>query len=205
MKQVNLRKLLRYYINHWYIIALAAIVGLSAASAYVYLQEPMYKSSSLIMIIGTGRVVTGPNQNSVTINNSLSLLTSHKVLNPVVQKVDYAGGYEHLKKNIAAKNIAGTDMISISVNANNPELGQLLLDTIVDEFKSQIATMPHKTQLGVNVIDQASRPNAPYNIRPGKQIALIAAAAISLTMIVVFLLYTHETATARRNPKKPKK
>ena len=87
MEEINLYDLLRFYAKKWLTIASFAIAGAIIGVIFTYyIQQPLYKSSATVLLVGTNRT---SGQESVVLNNYVKLFTSRRVLTPVIDKHDY--------------------------------------------------------------------------------------------------------------------
>ena len=67
MEEINLYDLLRFYAKKWLTIASFAIAGAIIGVIFTYyIQQPLYKSSATVLLVGTNRT---SGQESVVLNN----------------------------------------------------------------------------------------------------------------------------------------
>lgn len=190
MEEINLYDLLRYYVKRWLTIAIAIIVGATIGLVYTfYVQQPQYKSTATVLLIGVNN--TGNNQGSVTINNYVNLFTSRRVLEPVIDKLGYNGNYEKLAKSTTAENTKNTDIIKLTMRTNDAKTSKSLLESAIQEFDTQAKALYGKTSVKINVVDSATTPSAPDNIKPVQQIGVATAATTMLTIIALFFVYDY--------------
>ena len=202
MEEINLYDLLRFYAKRWLTIAIAAMIGAIISITYTYfIQQPQYKSSATILLVGADR--SSSNQGSVTLNNYVKLFTSRRVLDPVITNNDYSEDYKTLSGNTTAENVKNTDIINVSMSTSNPKTSKALLESAIQEFEKQSKSLYGNSSVKISVVDSADTPNSPSNIKPLQQIGLVAAASLALTVIVLFFIYDYRKSqlTAQTKPK----
>ncbi|MDO4759612.1 MAG: Wzz/FepE/Etk N-terminal domain-containing protein, partial [Candidatus Saccharibacteria bacterium] len=190
MEEINLYDLLRFFAKRWLTIAASLLVGTALGVAYTfYIQQPQYKSTATVLLIGANN--TGGNQGSVTINNYVNLFTSRRVLDPVIGKLGYSGSYEQLAKSTSVENTKNTDIIKLSLKTGNAKDSKALLESAIQEFDYQAKALYGSTSVKINVVDSATLPSSPDNIKPVQQIGVATAAAGVLAIIVLFFVYDY--------------
>ncbi len=193
MEEINLYDLLRYYAQKWLVIISIAIGGAGIGIVYAYfIQQPVYESSATVLLLDTER--TTANQESVTLNNYMELMTSRRVLEPVIDRLNYSGSYDTLVENITVTNARGTDMITVSMSTNNARTSRALLESTLQEFGEQARNLYGDTSVRTSVVDAASEPNNPSNVKPVQQIGLATAAAIALAFIILFFMFDYKNS-----------
>ncbi len=212
MEEINLYDLLRFYAKKWLIIVSFAIAGAIIGLIYTYyIQQPTYKSSATILLVGTNR--TAANQESVVLNNYVQLFTSHRVLDPVIEKADYDKGYDTLVADTTAENAKNTDIIDLSISTSKAKTSKALLDNAIQEFGQQAKELYGDNSVRISVVDAASLPGAASNIKPVQQIGIATIAAAVLAIIGLFFAYDYRhsnlkkevvAAEAEKPAKKPK-
>lgn len=187
MEEINFYTLLRYYASKWLSIVGAAVIGLVVGFVYTFcIQQPQYTSTATLLLTDVG------SQRSVVMNNYVTLFSSQRVLDPVIQKTDYAGDYASLVSNITAKNVKNTDIINLSITTNSSTTSQSVLEAAISEFKTQTALLYGDTPANITIVDAPNTSKDPANINPVWQIGLAAAAAAVLAIIVLFFIYDYK-------------
>lgn len=202
MEEINLYDLLRFYAKRWLTIAIAAMIGAIISITYTYfIQQPQYKSSATILLVGADH--SSSNQGSVTLNNYVKLFTSRRVLDPVITNNDYSEDYKTLSGNTTAENVKNTDIINVSISTSNPKTSKALLESAIQEFEKQSKSLYGNSSVKISVVDSADTPSSPSNIKPLQQIGLVAAASVTLTVIVLFFIYDYRKSQliAQTKPK----
>lgn len=190
MEDIDLYKLLQYYAKRWLIILLMSLLGLVAAFAYNQLQTPMYRSDATMLLVNTTNV--SPTQETVLLNNYVKLFSTRRVLEPVLKNGDYRMSYAELSGNIKATNDTNTELIRLSITNPSAPTSQKLVNDVVNSFRQQVKSLYN--QDNISVVDTASRPDAPYNVRKAYQLVLGFMAGLLLALIMLFFLFDFSTS-----------
>lgn len=186
MEEINLYKLLRFYVRNWLLIVSLTLIGLAAGLAYnQFIQVPMYKSSATLLFINpNGR---GSTQDATWLNNYVQLFQSRRVIEPVMndQKLDMT--FDQFIGSVSAVNDKGTEVIRLSVSTDNPEVSQKFLREAVVSFKKEAKQLYNSDNL--RVVDNASDAEPPYNVKKELQLAISTGAGFVLSLIVLFFIY----------------
>ena len=149
------------------------LVFAAVTSYSVITYKPEYTSSATIYILRQDNEGGGSSVNNAdfslalsTVNDCTVLLTSHKVLDRVIENLGMPIQYEKLKTMISIRNPPSTRILEVSVRAPSPTDAKI----IVDELCSVGAAIIMET-LGinqVNPIDEGTYSETPSNsmIRP---------------------------------------
>lgn len=172
---------------------LGGIVGV----AYTYfVQSPQYTSKATILLVGTNR--TSSASDSVTLNNYVQLFTSRRVLEPVITEHDYNKGYDTLVANTTAQNTKNTDIINVSISTSDAKQSKALLEDGIQSFRKQARELYGDNTIKINIVDAASLPGQPTNVKPVMQIGLAVAAGFALGIISLFFMYDYRMSAGKR-------
>ena len=161
MEQINLYKLLTYYLKHWYIIVGFMLVGLSAGHYYnTYIQKPSYKSDATMFVANTGDAAVS--KDSALINNYIEIMKSRRVLEPVIDELKLDLSYDQIAGSLSVNNQKDTAVIKITVVTGNPATSKSIADSIVISFKKQIENLYGKED--IKIVDNASTSELPNNV-----------------------------------------
>ena len=177
----------------WIMILVAVIVG-GSIFTYKYLTyEPLYKSSATMYILRQGENEENVDY-SEDFNVALSvvsdcekLLTSHKVLDEVIEQNKLPYSYEELSSMVSIKTESKSRYIEITVVTNDPEKSKLIADSICNFGEKAIDALMGYDQ--INKYDDGTLENTPCNSKFSYTIILGALVAFILTYIVVVLFY----------------
>ena len=192
MEEINLYDLMRFYARKWLTIATVVMIGATLGVIYTFfVQQPQYKSTATLLLIGTGRT---SNQDSVVLNNYVKLFESRRILEPVIAEQKYDATYDKLAANTNAENVKNTDIINVSISTTNPKTSKALLEAAIVKFRGEAKTLYSDGAIKINVVDAADAPIAPTNVRPIQQIGLAIVAAFALVIVALFFIYDYTTA-----------
>jgi capsular polysaccharide biosynthesis protein len=167
-------------------IAAFTIFGLLAGFVYNdYIQVPLYKSSAtLLMITGAD---TNTTQDTTLINNYINLIESRRVLDPIIKKQQLNISYDDFISSVEATNDKNTDVIKVAITTKDAETSKSLVENAVASFEGQVIKL-YSTD-NVQIVDNASLANQPYNVHKELQLVISAAAGLVLSVVVIFFIY----------------
>jgi capsular polysaccharide biosynthesis protein len=184
LEEINLYNLLRYYAKKWAVILSLTLVGLIAGFIYnQYIQVAMYKSDATLLVVGAG---DGP-QNATLINNYVELFKSRRVLESVIEQQKLGISYDDLSSRVDASSDKNTEIIKVSISDQDGKLSQNLTDGAIKSFKSEADKIYGRDN--IRIIDNASLPDQPFNVRRPIVLALSASAGLILSVIGLFFIY----------------
>lgn len=186
MQEVNLYRLLQFYVKKWYVILAFTLIGLGAGFVYSnYVQVPLYKSDATLILIDNE---TGQTPKDATlINNYLELFKSRKVLEPVIGKLKLNIPHSELVNSIEVSNQKSTEVIKVSIVTKNGKNSSRIADEAINSFKAEVHRLYGKDN--IQVLDRASKPTSPYNVQTMQQVAIATAAGLLVSMIILFFAY----------------
>ena len=190
MEEINLYDLLRFYAKKWLTIASFAIAGAIIGVIFTYyIQQPLYKSSATVLLVGANR---SSSQDSVVLNNYVNLFTSRRVLTPVIDKHDYDKSFESLVSNTTAENTKNTDFINLSISTTDAKTSKVMLESAMQEFKKQAKELYGDNSVRISIVDAANAPNDSTNVKPLQQIGIATVALTALSIIGLFFVYDYK-------------
>ena len=197
MEEIDLYDLLRFYAKKWLTIVTFVMLGGIAGVAYTYfVQAPEYTSKAQMLLVGNTRSAAS---DSVVLNNYVQLFTSHRVLDKVIDSQHYTAGYDALAAHTTAQNVKSTDIINVSISTADAKQSQSLLESAIESFRDEAKKLYGDNNIKINVVDGASQPSRPANVKPAMQIGLAVAAGFVLAVIALFFVYDYRhSATKRR-------
>lgn len=190
MEEINLYDLLRFYAKKWLTIASFAIAGAIIGVIFTYyIQQPLYKSSATVLLVGTNRT---SGQESVVLNNYVKLFNSRRVLTPVIAKHDYNKSFDSLVANTTAENTKNTDFISLSMSTTDAKTSKVMLESAIQEFGKQAKELYGDNSVRISIVDAADTPTSPNNVKPLQQIGIATVALTALSIIGLFFVYDYK-------------
>ena len=197
MQEINLYKLLAFYVRNWLLILSVTLVGLLAGVVYnQFIQQPMYRSNATLLFINpTSSTST---QDATLLSNYVQLFQSRRVLEPVLSDQKLGVTYEQFSPSVSAVNEKGTEVIKLSVSTDNSDKSQNFLRAAVESFKKQAESLYGNDRL--QVVDNASSAEPAYNVKKPLQLALSTGAAFVLSLIVLFFVFDAKGGEVAKKP-----
>lgn len=207
MEEINLYKLLRFYVQNWLLIVSLTLMGLAAGLAYnEFIQVPMYKSNATLLFVNPNGVSSS--QDSTRLSNYVQLFQSRRVLEPVMSDQEIGLTFDQFIGSVSAKNDKGTEVIRLSISTDDPRKSQDFLREAVVSFKAEAVELYGADNL--RVVDNAGSAEPPYNVKKGLQLAIATGAGFVVSLIVLFFIYDASGGKAgklglKKNAEKPVK
>lgn len=186
MQDINFYQLLHFFARKWrWIISITAIAAMGGYVYNTYVQTPMFKSDATLLVVSTSDRKVG--QDSTLINNYVELLTSRRVLDPVIEKQNLPYSYDNLVGLTSAENQKDTEVIKVAVTTDNAETSRKVVDGVVRSFAHQVKDLYGLEN--ITVVDNASLAEKPYNVHPVILTLLAGAVGFALTITGLFFAY----------------
>jgi capsular polysaccharide biosynthesis protein len=196
VEEINLYDLLKHYAKNWMNILTGVLLGAIIGLIYTnFVQVPLYKSEATLLVVSAGQNRT--TQDTVLINNYTELFKSRRVLQAVVDQEKYGAGYEQLLNRTTATNGKDTDVIKVSIADTNPDTSTRLLKQSLTIFKKEAEALYNSNN--IQIVDEASTPTKPYNVRVLMQMGLSIAAGFMAAVIVLFFVYDYKMSNGGKN------
>jgi len=200
MQEINLYRLVRFYVRNWLLILSLTLAGLLGGLVYnTFVQVPLYKSDATLLFINSAG--SSSTQDVTKINNYVELFKSRRVLEPVLndQKLDMS--YDQIAASVSAANEKGTEVIKLSVSTDNPDDSRKFLRAAVVSFKSEAKDLYGTDNL--SIVDNASSAIPPYNVNKLMQLAISTAIGFVVSLIVLFFIYDIKGDAIKKRVRKP--
>ena len=186
MEEINLYKLLGFYVRNWLLILSITLAGLAAGLIYnQFIQVPMYKSDATLLLIKEDGV--SQDMNATLLNNYVQLFQSRRVLEPVMQDQKLDMKFEDFVKRVSATNEKSTEVLLLSVSTDDPEVSERFLGAAVQNFKSEAEELYGKDNL--TIVDDASNAEPPYNVNKVLQLAIASGIGFIVSLLVLFFIH----------------
>lgn len=193
METIDLKDLFDYYKSKFGIVILfVALVGILGCLYGLFIQKPMYKSSTSIVLISEAKDNSQLTYNDVSVNQNLvstysEIVKSKRILNQVINnlKLDYS--YGALSNNIEVSSVTGTQIIKITVTDENSKTAMKVANEIAKVFSKEIPELYNISN--VNILDTAEVASSAYNVNIAKQSTIFLLAGLVLGLGVVFVMY----------------
>lgn len=169
--EIDLLKLAKSLLRHWWAIVLAAVIGATAGFSYATFRlTPMYRASTLMYVnnstlsfqagfaISPGELAAAQS----LVETYVVITTSRNVLNEVIDRADLDYSYEQLASMVGVSAVNETEIFSVSVVNPDPVLAERIANTIADVLPEKIADIVDGSS--VRVVDYAVVPQ--FSISP---------------------------------------
>lgn len=193
METIDLKDLFDYYKSKLGVVILfVVLVGILGCLYGLFIQKPMYKSSTSIVLISEAKDNSQLTYNDVSVNQNLvstysEIVKSKRVLGQVINNLNLNYTYGALSNNIEVSSITGTQIIKITVTDENSKTAMKVANEIGKVFAKEIPELYNISN--VNILDTAEQPSSAYNVNITKQSAISLLAGLVLGLGVVFVMY----------------
>ena len=193
METIDLKDLFDYYKSKLGVVILfVVLVGILGCLYGLFIQKPMYKSSTSIVLISEAKDNSQLTYNDVSVNQNLvstysEIVKSKRVLGQVINNLNLNYTYAALSNNIEVSSVTGTQIIKITVTDENSKTAMKVANEIGKVFAKEIPELYNISN--VNILDTAEQPSSAYNVNITKQSAISLLAGLVLGLGVVFVMY----------------
>lgn len=171
------------------IISITALVCILGCIYGLFLQKPMYKSYTTVILGSNETTIT---QSDITINKNLvdtytEVVKSRKVLDKVINELNLDITYEQLSKKVTVSALNNTEIIKITVTDLESSKAKDIANVIAKHFTSIVKDLYNMDN--VDILDEAIEATTPYNINVLKQTITYLAIGLVLALGIVFLIF----------------
>lgn len=136
-EEIDLVDLFKYFLKHWLVICLCALLGLVSSGLYTrFIATPKYSSSSLVYIRGTSSTIAS--LNDIQIGYYLSddyviIFKSRTVMENVINRLGLKDITPELLANtVNVSNDTGRNILKVSATTTDPNLSRDIVNAVVD-------------------------------------------------------------------------
>ena len=193
METIDLKDLFDYYKSKLGVVILfVVLVGILGCLYGLFIQKPMYKSSTSIVLISEAKDNSQLTYNDVSVNQNLvstysEIVKSKRILNQVINNLNLDYSYGALSNNIEVSSVTGTQIIKITVTDGNSKTAMKVANEIAKVFSKEIPELYNISN--VNVLDTAEVASSAYNVNIVKQSTIFLLVGLVLGLGVVFVMY----------------
>jgi succinoglycan biosynthesis transport protein ExoP len=168
--------------KRWMVIALSTVVGVALAVVLSMATTPQYQAESQVFVStrsgdSPGDLVAGNSFTTNQVTSYTALVSSPRVLQPVIDQLGLADSVDSLAERISARSPEETVLITIGVSDPNPLLAAQTADavasslaTVVSDLESPVDGEPSPVQ--VSTVRDAQVPDDPVTPRTALNVAL---------------------------------
>ena len=195
MEEINLKELFDYFKSKLKWIMVTVIILIVIGNIYTIITRvPMYKSDTTIVLVSENDKEY--NTSELQLNKNLvgtysEIIKSRNVLSQVIENLGLETTVESLSKNVSVEAVQNTEIIKISVGADDPEVAARIANEIASVFTTEIKKI-YKLN-NVSVVDKAVKSNKPYNINYIKDNVIYIGLGLVLSCGIIFILFYFDT------------
>lgn len=193
METIDLKDMFSYFKSKISIIVLfIVVVGILGCLYGLFIQKPVYKSSTSIVLISESQTGATLTYNDVSLNQNLvstysEIIKSRRVLNQVIDNLSLDYSYSNLSNNVEVSSVTGTQIIKISVSDRNNKTAMKIADEIAKVFAKEIPELYNISN--VNILDYAEAASNAYNVNFIKQSIIYLLVGLVLGLGITFVMY----------------
>jgi succinoglycan biosynthesis transport protein ExoP len=180
---VTIAQYLRLLRHQWIVVTLLATCSLVGAGAYTVLQTPQYQAQAQLFVSSSGQsddlaqITQGSTFTQQRVKSYVDLITSPRVLDPVIRALGLSTTADRLATKITASSPLDTVLIDLSVTDSSPVRAQDIANAISAQFPAlvnQLETPPgqHVSPVKVSITQPAIAPATPVSPRKSLNLAL---------------------------------
>jgi capsular polysaccharide biosynthesis protein capA len=190
MEEIDLKELFEFIKNKLGLLIIITVGICLLGCVYgLFLQKPMYKSYTTIILSGSDSQIT---QSELSLSKSLvdtyaEIVKSRRVLEQVIEELNLDTTYEKLSNKISVTSVNNTEIIKIIVTDTDPTEAKNIANVTANYFTKEVVDL-YKVN-NVNVLDEANTTNIPYNINVAKQIIIYLFIGFIIGAGVLFIIF----------------
>lgn len=194
MEEIDLKELFEFIKKKiGLLITITVVICLLGCIYGLFIQKPMYKSYTTIILGGNETTASQTiTQSDITLNKNLvdtyaEIVKSRRVLEQVISELDLEETYEELSNKISVSSVNNTEIIKITVADSNPIESKNVANVTANFFSKEVVKLYNMNN--VNVLDEANEANEPYNINIPKQVIIYFFIGIIIALSILFIIF----------------
>lgn len=194
MEEIDLKELFEFIKKKiGLLITITVVICLLGCIYGLFIQKPMYKSYTTIILGGNETAASQTiTQSDITLNKNLvdtyaEIVKSRRVLEQVIAELDLEETYEELSNKISVSSVNNTEIIKITVADSNPIEAKNVANVTANFFSKEVVKLYNMNN--VNVLDEANEANEPYNINIPKQVIIYFFIGIIIALSILFIIF----------------
>ena len=194
MEEIDLKELFEFIKKKiGLLITITVVICLLGCIYGLFIQKPMYKSYTTIILGGNETTASQTiTQSDITLNKNLvdtyaEIVKSRRVLEQVIAELDLEETYEELSNKISVSSVNNTEIIKITVADSNPIEAKNVANVTANFFSKEVVKLYNMNN--VNVLDEANEANEPYNINIPKQVIIYFFIDIIIALSILFIIF----------------
>ena len=193
MEEIDLKELFEFIKGKLGTLAIITISVCLLGCIYgLFIQKPMYKSYTTVILGGSESATSAITQNDININRNLvdtyaEIVKSRRVLDQVINELKLDTTYEELHDKITVTALNNTEIIMITVNDEDAKEAMNVANVTASYFTDEVVDLYNMNN--VNVLDKAIQSEKPYNINVMKQIVIYFMIGFVLAAGILFVIF----------------
>ena len=194
MEEIDLKELFEFIKKKiGLLITITVVICLLGCIYGLFIQKPMYKSYTTIILGGNETTASQTiTQSDITLNKNLvdtyaEIVKSRRVLEQVISELDLEETYEELSNKISVSSVNNTEIIKITVADSNPIEAKNVANVTANFFSKEVVKLYNMNN--VYVLDEANEANEPYNINIPKQVIIYFFIGIIIALSILFIIF----------------
>lgn len=193
MEEFNISEFIKYYFSLIVIVILFIILGAVGSWYYTdYVQVPMYKSQTSLVLTRAGDSTGSITQNDISLNKNLvatyrEIIKSRRILSNVISNLNLDITEKELSDKVSVTSSNDTELIIISVVDKDSKLARDIANEIAKVFKEEITTIYNIEN--ISIVDVAVKAKDAYNVNPLKQYVIGVGSGFLIGSLIITVMF----------------
>ena len=193
MEEFNISEFIKYYFSLIVIVILFIILGAVGSWYYTdYIQVPMYKSQTSLVLTRAGDSTGSITQNDISLNKNLvatyrEIIKSRRILSNVISNLNLDITEKELSDKVSVTSSNDTELIIISVVDKDSKLARDITTEITKVFKEEITTIYNIEN--ISIVDVAIKAKDAYNVNPLKQYVIGVGSGFLIGSLIITVMF----------------
>lgn len=193
MEEFNISEFIKYYFSLIVIVILFIILGAVGSWYYTdYIQVPMYKSQTSLVLTRAGNSTGSITQNDISLNKNLvatyrEIIKSRRILSNVISNLNLDITEKELSDKVSVTSSNDTELIVISVVDKDSKLARDIANEIAKVFKEEITTIYNIEN--ISIVDVAVKAKDAYNVNPLKQYVIGVGSGFLIGSLIITVMF----------------
>lgn len=193
MEEFNISEFIKYYFSLIVIVILFIILGAVGSWYYTdYIQVPMYKSQTSLVLTRAGDSTGSITQNDISLNKNLvatyrEIIKSRRILSNVISNLNLDITEKELSDKVSVTSSNDTELIIISVVDKDSKLARDIANEIAKVFKEEITTIYNIEN--ISIVDVAIKAKDAYNVNPLKQYVIGVGSGFLIGSLIITVMF----------------
>ncbi len=193
MEEFNISEFIKYYFSLIVMVILFIILGAVGSWYYTdYIQVPMYKSQTSLVLTRAGDSTGSITQNDISLNKNLvatyrEIIKSRRILSNVISNLNLDITEKELSDKVSVTSSNDTELIVISVVDKDSKLARDIANEIAKVFKEEITTIYNIEN--ISIVDVAIKAKDAYNVNPLKQYVIGVGSGFLIGSLIITVMF----------------